>query len=235
MLARFVQVAFSAVVTTAPAMHRLSTVRLYRWLPPLSLRSGTETVRLWSRNGVDVTKRYQVLLPALRMIDGSWSASLGKALQSAIYYGGADQVRGVGFFHHRQLDRRRVVPHGLLADAVSFPLLLDRDDVDFVTAIITSVRTVAWPFSVWQETVFKKCMTCHSKLGETAHNMIAPVLNGLKGRKLGSVATATPAARRSLARIWLIRDSGLSKASRNCENNSPPPWLYSVQQVAVLA
>ena len=26
--------------------------------------------------------------------------------------------------------------------AVSFPLLLDRDDVDFVTAIITSVRTV---------------------------------------------------------------------------------------------
>ena len=35
---------------------------------------------------------------------------------SAIYYGGADNVRGVGFFHHRQLDRRRVVLHGLLAD-----------------------------------------------------------------------------------------------------------------------
>jgi cytochrome c2 len=31
------------------------------------------------------------------------------------------------------------------------------------------------------ETVFKKCMTCHSKLGETAQNMIGPVLNGLKG------------------------------------------------------
>jgi uncharacterized membrane protein len=34
----------------------------------------------------------------------------------AIYYGGADHVRGVGLFHHRQLDRRRVVPFGLLAD-----------------------------------------------------------------------------------------------------------------------
>ena len=37
------------------------------------------------------------------------------------------------------------------------------------------------------ETVFKKCMTCHSKLGETAQNMIGPLLNGLKGRKSGSV------------------------------------------------
>ena len=32
------------------------------------------------------------------------------------HYGGADHIRGVGFFHHRQLDRRRVVPHGLFAD-----------------------------------------------------------------------------------------------------------------------
>jgi cytochrome c len=38
------------------------------------------------------------------------------------------------------------------------------------------------------ETVFKKCMACHSKLGETAKNMIGPVLNGLKGRKSGSVS-----------------------------------------------
>ena len=29
------------------------------------------TVRLWSRNGIDVTKRYQVLVPALQKIDGS--------------------------------------------------------------------------------------------------------------------------------------------------------------------
>jgi len=38
------------------------------------------------------------------------------------------------------------------------------------------------------ETSFKKCMACHSKLGETAKNMIGPVLNGLKGRKSGSVS-----------------------------------------------
>jgi len=29
------------------------------------------TVRLWSRNGIDVTKRYEVLLPALQKIEGS--------------------------------------------------------------------------------------------------------------------------------------------------------------------
>ena len=38
------------------------------------------------------------------------------------------------------------------------------------------------------EILFKKCMSCHSKLGETAKNMIGPVLNGLKGRKSGSVS-----------------------------------------------
>src|SRR5260370_17062483 len=38
------------------------------------------------------------------------------------------------------------------------------------------------------ETSFKKCMSCHSKLGETAKNMVGPVLNGLKGRKSGSVS-----------------------------------------------
>ncbi len=36
--------------------------------------------------------------------------------------------------------------------------------------------------------MFKKCMSCHSKLGETAKNMIGPVLNGLKGRTSGSVS-----------------------------------------------
>jgi cytochrome c len=37
------------------------------------------------------------------------------------------------------------------------------------------------------ETTFKKCMPCHA-IGETAKNMIGPVLNGLKGRKSGSVS-----------------------------------------------
>jgi cytochrome c len=36
------------------------------------------------------------------------------------------------------------------------------------------------------QTSFKKCMPCHS-VGETGKNMIGPVLNGLKGRKSGSV------------------------------------------------
>ena len=31
------------------------------------------------------------------------------------------------------------------------------------------------------ETVFKKCLTCRSTLGETAQHMIGLVLNGLKG------------------------------------------------------
>ena len=30
-----------------------------------------DTVRLWSRNGIDVTTKYAVLLPALRKIEGS--------------------------------------------------------------------------------------------------------------------------------------------------------------------
>ena len=36
------------------------------------------------------------------------------------------------------------------------------------------------------ETTFKKCMPCHS-IGEAGKNMVGPVLNGLKGRKSGSV------------------------------------------------
>jgi len=36
------------------------------------------------------------------------------------------------------------------------------------------------------EKVFLKCRTCH-QIGETAKNAIGPVLNGLMGRKTGSV------------------------------------------------
>ena len=36
------------------------------------------------------------------------------------------------------------------------------------------------------ETSFKKCRSCHS-IGETAKNSVGPILNGLKGRKSGSV------------------------------------------------
>ena len=37
------------------------------------------------------------------------------------------------------------------------------------------------------ETLFKKCMPCHS-IGETGKNMIGPVQNDLKGRKAGTVS-----------------------------------------------
>ncbi len=36
------------------------------------------------------------------------------------------------------------------------------------------------------EVVFKKCMACH-KVGETAKNSVGPVLNGVIGRKSGTV------------------------------------------------
>src|ERR1022692_5186135 len=36
------------------------------------------------------------------------------------------------------------------------------------------------------ETSFKKCMPCHD-IGDKAKNKIGPVLNGLEGRKTGSV------------------------------------------------
>ena len=34
-----------------------------------------QTVRLWSRNGIDVSTRYAVLLPALQKIKGSYVSS----------------------------------------------------------------------------------------------------------------------------------------------------------------
>jgi cytochrome c len=36
-------------------------------------------------------------------------------------------------------------------------------------------------------TVFKKCVTCHD-VGPTAKNKVGPVLNGLEGRKSGTIA-----------------------------------------------
>jgi cytochrome c len=56
-----------------------------------------------------------------------------------------------------------------------------------IVALAVSARAVVAGDIAAGETVFKKCMTCHSKLGETAQNMIGPVLNGLKGRKSGSL------------------------------------------------
>ncbi len=36
------------------------------------------------------------------------------------------------------------------------------------------------------EQVFKKCKVCHASPGESAKNMVGPVLNGIVGRKAGT-------------------------------------------------
>lgn len=56
-----------------------------------------------------------------------------------------------------------------------------------IVAFATSARVAAAGDIAAGQTVFKKCMPCHS-IGETGKNMVGPVLNGLKGRKSGSVA-----------------------------------------------
>jgi len=55
-----------------------------------------------------------------------------------------------------------------------------------IVALASSAGTVVAGDIAAGEKTFKKCMPCHS-IGETAKNMIGPVLNGLKGRKSGSV------------------------------------------------
>ena len=37
------------------------------------------------------------------------------------------------------------------------------------------------------EQVFKKCKVCHATPGEGAKNMVGPILNGIVGRKAGSI------------------------------------------------
>jgi cytochrome c len=56
----------------------------------------------------------------------------------------------------------------------------------------TAVAAVSWNAAAFAgdpaagEVVFKKCAPCHS-VGEAAKNKIGPELNGLQGRKSGSV------------------------------------------------
>ena len=60
----------------------------------------------------------------------------------AIHYDNTDHPRGVVFFFTGNLIGAALSLILFSLTAVSFPLLLDRDDVDFVTAMITSVRAV---------------------------------------------------------------------------------------------
>ena len=57
--------------------------------------------------------------------------------------------------------------------------------VSVVVVAATSVAALAQDIEAGQ-TSFKKCQVCHD-VGETAKNKIGPILNGLDGRKSGSV------------------------------------------------
>ena len=57
--------------------------------------------------------------------------------------------------------------------------------VGVVVVAATSAAALAQDIEAGQ-TSFKKCQVCHD-VGETAKNKIGPILNGLDGRKSGSV------------------------------------------------
>jgi cytochrome c len=61
----------------------------------------------------------------------------------------------------------------------------------YVKYILPVIATVLSPLAAVAQdagaTAFKKCATCHD-VGPTAKNKVGPVLNGLDGRKSGSVA-----------------------------------------------
>jgi cytochrome c len=52
------------------------------------------------------------------------------------------------------------------------------------------------------EKLFNQCRTCH-QIGETAKNAVGPQLNGLFGRKAGSIESYTySAAYKTLDKVW---------------------------------
>src|SRR5262249_58820636 len=76
------------------------------------------------------------------------------------------------------------------------------------------------------EAVFKKCLTCHSKLGETAQNMVGPVLNGLKGRKSGTVPGFSYSdANKNSGIVW---DEGPSRNTSKIprRRSRGPKWFF---------
>lgn len=56
-----------------------------------------------------------------------------------------------------------------------------------ITALVLSPLTANAQDLANGEVSFRKCAACHG-VGEAAKNMVGPVLNGLDGRKSGSVA-----------------------------------------------
>lgn len=56
----------------------------------------------------------------------------------------------------------------------------------FVASAAVACPTFAQSDTANGEDVFKKCRACHD-VGEAAKNMVGPVLNGIVGRKAGSI------------------------------------------------
>ena len=54
-------------------------------------------------------------------------------------------------------------------------------------ALLTSMSASMAQDAAAGEKVFMKCKICH-QIGEGAHNMVGPVLNGVVGRKAGVVS-----------------------------------------------
>jgi cytochrome c len=52
-------------------------------------------------------------------------------------------------------------------------------------ALVASVGVAAAQDAAAGEVVFSKCRACH-QIGEGAHNLVGPVLNGVVGRKAGT-------------------------------------------------
>ena len=57
----------------------------------------------------------------------------------------------------------------------------------FVIAALTAASSALAQDADAGKTSFNKCMACHA-VGESAKNKVGPVLNGLEGRKSGSIA-----------------------------------------------
>jgi cytochrome c len=61
-----------------------------------------------------------------------------------------------------------------------------RISVLIAAALLASVGTASAQDMTAGENSFKKCLPCHS-VGADAHNKVGPVLNGLEGRKSGTI------------------------------------------------
>jgi cytochrome c len=67
--------------------------------------------------------------------------------------------------------------------------MMSKGPIVGIVAFLASTSAAFAQNAASGETAFTKCQPCHS-VGEDAKNKIGPVLNGLDGRKAGTVANA---------------------------------------------